>query len=38
MYVKEPNRRGDALRCLTDFSLNEVYPMLYELTKKAIQD
>ena len=36
--VKEPNRRGDALRILTDFSLNEVYPFLYDLVKKCVLD
>ena len=34
--MKEPHRRGDGLKILTDFSLNEIYPMLFELIKKGI--
>lgn len=36
--VKEPTRRADALRMLTDFSLNEVYPLLFDLVKKSLKD
>lgn len=36
--MKEPTRRADALRVLTDFSLNEVYPFLFELIKKGVLD
>jgi vesicle coat complex subunit len=35
---KEPDRRGDALRVLTDFSPNEIYPLLFELVKKGVND
>lgn len=36
--MKEPTRRSDALKVLSDFSLNEVYPFLFELAKKGTQD
>lgn len=36
--MKEAHRRGDALRVLTDFSLNEVYPLIFEMVKKGLTD
>ena len=36
--MKEPNRRGDGLRLLSDMSLNEVYPFLFELMRKNVTD
>ncbi len=36
--MKEANRRGTALKVITDFSLNEVYPMLFEMIKKGAND
>jgi len=38
MLAKEADRRGDAIRALTDMSLNEVYPLLYEVVKKGLSD
>jgi vesicle coat complex subunit len=31
-------RRGDAIKTLTDMSVNEVYPFLYDVAKKGIHD
>jgi vesicle coat complex subunit len=36
--MKEPHRRGDGLKLLTSFSLNDIYPLLFELIKKGIND
>lgn len=36
--MKEPNRRGNAIRVLTDFSLNDIYPLLFELIQKGVND
>ena len=36
--MKEPHRRGDGLKLLTSFSLNDIYPLLFELIKKGISD
>ena len=38
MLMKEPHRRGNALKLISDFSLNEVYPLVFELIKKGIND
>jgi hypothetical protein len=38
MTVKEPHRRGDAIRVLTDFSLNDIYPLIFEIVKKGLND
>ena len=35
---KDPLRRGDAIKTLTDMSVNEVYPFLYDVAKKGIHD
>ena len=36
--MMEAHRRGDAIRVLTDFSLNDIYPLLYEIIKKGLND
>ena len=36
--MKEPHRRGEAIRILTDFSLNDIYPLLFEIVKKGLND
>jgi vesicle coat complex subunit len=36
--MKEPHRRGDGLKLLTSFSLNDIYPLLFDLIKKGIND
>jgi vesicle coat complex subunit len=35
---KDPLRRGEAIKTLTDMSVNEVYPFLYDVAKKGIYD
>ena len=36
--VKEPLRRADALKTLTEMSVDEVYPWLYGIVKEACHD
>lgn len=34
----EPMRRGDGLRVLTDFTLNDIYPLLFDQIKRGTHD
>lgn len=36
--MKEPYRRGNAIRVMSDFSLNDLYPVIYEVIQKGIND
>ncbi len=36
--MKEPFRRGNAIRVLCDFSLNDINPLLFEIVKKGLND
>jgi vesicle coat complex subunit len=31
-------RRGDAIKVLTDISINEIYPFLLDIVKKGVHD
>jgi hypothetical protein len=36
--MKEPFRRGNAIKVLTDFSLNDINPLLFDLIQKGLSD
>ena len=36
--VKEPLRRADALKTLTEMSVDEIYPWLFDVIQKATYD
>jgi len=36
--MKEPYRRGNAIRVMSDFSLNDLFPVIYEVIQKGIND
>ena len=36
--MKEPYRRGNAIRVMSDFSLNDLYPVIYEVIQKGVND
>lgn len=36
--VKEPLRRADALKTLTEMSVDEIYPWLFDVVKKLTYD